>query len=202
MAISNEKKAGFILSGFILIEGSWVLMNFIYNGKKFWYYMGFGPGNNGALLGWILALLAALLYIYQSARFPSVRQHLFKVSFLKLLALGVAVFASILEEVVFRKWLMDFMLHKGFGIIIQVLASGFLFGFIHGIWGLFGSKKAAIGATIATGSLGVVLAIVYVAADRIVAPCIAAHFLINLFIEPGLVLAATRREMGKNDFGS
>ena len=28
-------------------------------------------------------------------------------------------------------------------------------------------------------------------------PCVVAHFLINLFIEPGLVLATVRGEMGR-----
>jgi hypothetical protein len=41
------------------------------------------------------------------------------------------------------------------------------------------------------------LAIVYLVAGRNVAPCVAAHFLINAFIEPGLVLAAVRGEMGR-----
>lgn len=31
---------------------------------------------------------------------------------------------------------------------------------------------------------------------KILAPCVVSHFLINLFIEPGLVLAALREEMG------
>jgi len=39
------------------------------------------------------------------------------------------------------------------------------------------------------------LAVVYVVSHRIPALCIVSHFLINLFIEPGLVLAAVG-EMG------
>lgn len=198
MAITNEKKAAFILAGFALSEGSWVLVNFFYNGTKFWNYLGFGIGNNGTIYGWVLALVAAFFYIKVSSRYPAVREEMFKISYLKLLALAVAASAGILEEVMFRKWVMDFLLHKGYGPILQLLATGLSFGIIHGIWGLFGNRRAAIGATIATGSLGIALGVVYLFAGRVLAPCIVAHFLINLFIEPGLALAATRRQMGIN----
>ena len=60
-----------------------------------------------------------------------------------------------------------------------------------GIWGLFGGKwRIAIGATLATGILGGLLAVVYLLAGRQIAPCIWAHLLINLAIEPWLILAA------------
>jgi hypothetical protein len=47
----------------------------------------------------------------------------------------------------------------------------------------------------ATSVLGFMLAVVYVSSHRILAPCIVSHFLINVFIEPGLVLAGFRGEM-------
>lgn len=82
------------------------------------------------------------------------------------------------------------------GVVVQVLGSGLLFGVLHGVWGLMGrSLRAAIGATLATGFLGMMLAVVFIAAGRSLAPCIVAHFVINALIEPGLVLAATRGEM-------
>jgi hypothetical protein len=65
------------------------------------------------------------------------------------------------------------------------------------VWGIFGkSIRAAAGATIATAVLGCALAVVYLASGRNVAPCVFSHFLINALIEPGLVLAAVRGEMG------
>jgi uncharacterized protein len=99
---------------------------------------------------------------------------------------------------IFRKWLMDYLSYEEFGPVVQVLASGLTFGLMRGIWGLMGrSLHAAVGATVVTGVLGSAFAIVYIAAGRSVAPCIAAHFLINALLEPGLVLAATRGEMGQ-----
>jgi hypothetical protein len=83
-----------------------------------------------------------------------------------------------------------------YGVALQILASALTFGLAHGIWGAFrGSMAAAIGATLATGALGGALAVVYVVSGRVLAPCVVAHFLINAFAEPGLVLAAVRGEM-------
>jgi hypothetical protein len=93
---------------------------------------------------------------------------------------------------------MDLMRNHGFHLAVQITASALLFGLAHGVWGLFcGSIRAAAGAVTATSILGFMLAIVYLLSHRIVAPCVLAHFLINLFIEPGLVLAAVRGEMGR-----
>ena len=100
----------------------------------------------------------------------------------------------------FRRWTMNWLMAHGQGAIVQMLGSGLLFGSLHGVWGVMGkSIRVAIGATVATGLLGVLLAIVFLLAGRSLAPCIVSHFLINLFIEPGLVLAATRGEMGRRE---
>jgi membrane protease YdiL (CAAX protease family) len=99
----------------------------------------------------------------------------------------------------FRKWVMDALDASGYGAGIQIVGSALTFGAAHAIWGLMGkSPRAAAGAMLATSFLGGMLAVVYVLAGRSLAPCIAAHFLINVFIEPGLVLAATRGEMGRS----
>ena len=112
--------------------------------------------------------------------------------------MAVAISAGFLEEMIFRKWLMDYPRDQDIGAVLQVLASAITFGLAHGIWGLMGrSLRAAIGATITTGVLGAALALVHLASDRSLAPCIAARFLINALIEPGLVLAATRGQMAR-----
>ena len=112
------------------------------------------------------------------------------------LALAVALTSCFVEEAVFRKFRMDSLQHRGYGVALQILASGLLFGAAHGIWGAFrGSFVAAAGAMVVTGLLGLALGAVYVASSRILAPCVVAHFLINAFAEPGLVLAAVRGEM-------
>lgn len=193
-----ERRSGIILGVITALEGGWVLLNLKVSGWRFIRYLGFAPGMTGDLGGWIAAVLATVIFVAFALRLPSVRENLFRPSFLKLLALALAVASGILEEVMFRRWTMNWLMGQGYGAVVQVLGAGLLFGVIHGIWGLMGkSLRAAIGATVATGFLGLMLGVVFLLAGRSLAPCIVAHFLINLLIEPGLVLAATRGEMGR-----
>jgi hypothetical protein len=196
--MTAERKSGIILGIITAVEGGWVLMNLQVSGWHFIRYLGFAPGMTGNLAGWIAALLATVIFVAVALRLPSVRENLFRPSLLKLLAIALAISAGILEEVMFRRWTMNWLMAHGYGPIVQVLGAGLLFGAIHGIWGLMGkSFRAATGATVATGFLGMMLAIVFLLSGRSLAPCIVAHFLINLLIEPGLVLAASRGEMGR-----
>jgi len=193
-----ERLSAWILAGIAATEGTWVAINFAHSPSGFLKYAGFASGESGTFAGWALAAVVVVLFVWFSARLPSVRANLLRLSFLKALGLAVAVAAGFLEEIIFRKWLMDYLSREEIGSVLQVLASGLAFGLAHGAWGLVGrSLRAAVGATVVTGALGTALAIVYIASGRSVAPCIAAHFLINAFVEPGLVLAATRGEMGR-----
>lgn len=194
--MTSERKSAVILGGLAVIECGWIVLNLRVNGWKFIRYLGFAPTLGGAPAGWIAGVVTVAAFVGLALRLPSVRTNLFRPSFLKLLSVAVAVGAGVLEEVIFRRWTMNWLLENGCGAVIQVLGSALLFGAAHAIWGLMGrSVRAAIGAMLATGLLGAMLGVVFLLSDRSVAPCIAAHFLINLLIEPGLVLAATRGEM-------
>jgi len=143
------------------------------------------------------------MFVLLSMRLSSVRENLFRPSRLKLLAIGVAFVAGILEEVFFRQLLMDWTRARGMNAFLQVLVSAAAFGIAHGLWILFrGSWRAGVGAVFATGCLGGALALVYVASARNLAPCVSAHFFINVFAEPGLVLSAVRGEMGNQRVSS
>jgi membrane protease YdiL (CAAX protease family) len=116
---------------------------------------------------------------------------------LKLLAVLAAVAAAVLEEVIFRRWIMDYLDRNSTGVALQVVVSGVAFGLAHGFWGFFGrSFAAALQAVIASGVLGAMLGVVYIMSDRSLAPCIVAHFIITALIESGLVLAAFRGQLG------
>lgn len=172
------------------------MMNWIQSGSKFFHYMGFGGDRQATWWGWLAAIVVGAGFVSQSLRLPSVRANLFRLSGLKLLGLAVAIAAGILEKVVFRKWVVDWVLAHGLGWPLQVAASAAAFGLMHAVWGLMGrSMRAAVGATLATGTLGAALALVYVVSGRVLAPGVMAHFAINALIVPGLVLAATRGEM-------
>ena len=200
MSLPNvNRKAGWILFAIAALEGAWVVANWMHGGERFTRYLGFGAGLAGTWWGWAAGVVVTAGFVRMSLRFPSVRENLLRPSGLKVLGLAVAITAGILEEVMFRKWIMDALATRGLGIVLQVLASALAFGLLHGVWGLMGkSVRAALGATVATGLLGGALAIVYVLAGRSLAPCVASHFLINALIEPGLVLAACRGEMARD----
>jgi hypothetical protein len=196
--MTSERKSALILTGLAMTECGWVLLNLRLNGWRFIRYLGFAHGLVGTLAGWLGAAIVTALFITFSLRLPSVRANLFRPSFLKLLAIFVAIGAGILEEVMFRRWTMNWLMQHGHGAVVQVLGAGLLFGAVHAIWGLMGKNlRAALGAMLATGALGALLGMVFLLSGRSLAPCIAAHFLINLLIEPGLVLAATRGEMSQ-----
>jgi hypothetical protein len=63
-------------------------------------------------------------HLSQGTRLPSVKKHLFKPSALKLLALLMAIVASVLEEAFSKKLLMDYLQQQGSDIVTQVMVSG------------------------------------------------------------------------------
>ena len=193
------RKAAIILALITAIEGFFVFPPLLEKPARFLARLGLTPGPHvSPPLGWILAAVVTALFVGYAVRLPSVRANLFRPSWLKLLAVGLAVAAGILEEFYFRQILMDWAMKKGAGSALQVLFSAFTFGLAHAIWAFFrGSWRAGVGAMAATGILGFMLALVYLASHRTLGPCIASHFAINLLIEPGLVLAAVRGEMGR-----
>ena len=74
---------------------------------------------------------------------------------------------------------------------MQVVVSGCLFGLAHGSWGLLGGGlRMGLSAAIPTTVLGLCLGGVYALGKRSLAPCIVAHFLIDIVLEPGLLLGA------------
>jgi len=141
---------------------------------------------------WMAALVITAAYVAYAARaFPLIREKFFTLNSMKLVAIIFAIVTGTVEELYFRKFLMDWAAHHGLAAAAQIGISAVVFGVAHGVWGVFAKQwRMAIGATVATGILGLLLALVYLAAGRHVAPCIWAHMLINLAIEPWLILAA------------
>jgi hypothetical protein len=192
--MSSDTKAALILSAIFICEGAWLALNVAASPSVFLRFCGFG--NSAGFAAWSLALAVALGFTTYTARLHSVRTNLFRLSGLKLIAIGMSICAGFCEEVIFRKMPMDYVARVGLAIVWQIVVSALVFGAAHAIWGLFrGSFIAAFSAMFATGSLGLLLAIVYVIGGRNLAPCIVSHLLINLLAEPGLVLAAARGEM-------
>jgi len=80
----------------------------------------------------------------------------------------------------------------GFAPILQVVISGVAFGLAHYSWTLLTKRgiKVTLPAILSTSVLGIFLAIIYIAGGRNLGPCIFTHVLINIVIEPWLMLSA------------
>lgn len=139
---------------------------------------------------WVAAIIIALAYIaYAAWAVPAVRKNLFKMSRLKAIGIWAAIVSGIVEEVVFRHLLMDGLQSAGAGVGLQITISALAFGVAHAAWvGLSGKWKTTVYTVISTVALGALLAGLYILADRSAVPAIAAHIIINLGIEPWLVL--------------
>ena len=83
----------------------------------------------------------------------------------------------------------------------QVLISGITFGIAHCIWVLLrGEIKIAIPIIISTTILGCLLAMLYIYTGRITLAPIVAHILINIVIEPWLMLSAISGKWKVNSY--
>lgn len=192
---ATTRKAAVILAVIAAAEAAWVGVQLALGTPRgLFRYLGFTE--RAPALGWVLGVAVAALWIGVAARLPSVRAHLVRPSGLKLLALAVAIAAAICEEAIFRKLLMNALARGGHGPAAQLAASAAAFGIAHAVWGVFrGSFRVAASVTAVTGALGLLFGLVFLASARNLAPCVMSHFAINLFVEPGLVLAAVRGEM-------
>jgi uncharacterized protein len=165
----------------------------------FWYpiplfqNLGFERESMAPPLAWILATIVGVVYvIYTMKAIPFVASMQREISLFKLLGILSAVVGGIVEEVFFRRWTMDMFMKGGFNPILQVIISGIAFGLVHASWTLLAKRnfKATLPAILSTSILGIFLAIIYLAGGRNLGPCIFTHVLINIVIEPWLMLSA------------
>jgi uncharacterized protein len=156
---------------------------------------GWQPGTTAA---WAAAAAVTIAYVLYARRsLPLVRARFFDLNGLKPLTIPFAIVTGTFEELFFRKMLMDWVARDGGGALVQIAASAAIFGAAHAMWGLFGKQwRVALGAALATGVLGAMLAGVYLLGGRQLAPCVWSHMLINLAIEPWLVMAAVSAGRG------
>jgi membrane protease YdiL (CAAX protease family) len=155
--------------------------------------LGFERETMAPPLAWILATMVAIGYVLYTIRaVPFVASMQREISLFKLLGILSAVVGGIVEEVFFRGWTMDMFMSSGLHPILQVIISGVAFGLAHTSWMLLAKRdfKATLPAILSTSILGIFLAILYLAGGRNLGPCIFAHALINIVIEPWLMLSA------------
>ena len=153
-----------------------------------------GFWKNSPLHGWLLAGLMTLLYV--SVVFTSVLRNqsgMTEVSLFRIFtSLAAGLSAGIVEEVFFRGFIMNQLKWSGFGSTVQVVLSGICFGVAHVGWGLLSAKPQvgmAVGAMVTTSILGILYALVYLSSRRSLLPVMVGHGLMDLLIEPWLIMA-------------
>jgi len=147
---------------------------------------------------WILALLISIGYIsYTFKAVPFVRKSQSEFSMLKIIGIWAALASGIVEELFFREMVISWLQNMGLGNILQVVMSALFFGMAHAIWVLFrGDAKIIIPVVVSTTVLGVLLGLLFLISSRNLLPCIVSHTLINLVVEPWLILSAVSGKMG------
>jgi membrane protease YdiL (CAAX protease family) len=150
------------------------------------------PGFAARPKGYLAAIVVGCVYCVATIwANPSVAPWIYRPSFLKLLAIVTACMAAVFEETFFRGYLMTAMKDAERGTAAQLLASGVLFGMLHGLWGLANphSVVAFIMPILWTTTLGFGFAAAYLIGGRKLAPVILAHALVDIILEPGLLIS-------------
>ena len=191
--MTDRRKTAWILGTATLIMFSPLAMVLAGYSIPMFENLGFERDSIAPPLAWILATITAIAYVlYTMKAIPLVLAKQKEISWFKLLGILSAVVGGIVEEVFFRRWTMDMFMKGGFNPILQVIISGVAFGLAHWSWTLLAKRdfKATLPAILSTSILGIFLAIIYLAGGRNLGPCIFAHVLINIVIEPWLMLSA------------
>jgi len=189
--MTDRNKTAMILGAASVFMLSPFAMSLIGHPITLFQNLGFEKESVATPFVWILATIIAIAYVlYTMKVIPLVFVKQKEFSLFKILAILPAL-ASIVEEVFFRRWIMDLLMSKSLVPILQILISGIVFGLAHSSWLLIKRDiKFAIPAILSTSVLGIFLAILYLIGGRNLGPCIFAHALINLIIEPWLMLSS------------
>jgi uncharacterized protein len=191
--MTDRRKTALLLGTVTLIMFSPLAMSLFWHPIPLFQNLGFERESIAPPIAWILATIIAIAYVlYTMKAIPLVLAKQREISLFKLLGILSALVGGIVEEVFFRRWTMDMFMKGGFNPILQVIISGVAFGLAHTSWTLLTKRdfKVTLLVIISTSILGIFLAIIYLAGGRNLGPCIFAHVLINIVIEPWLMLSA------------
>lgn len=147
--------------------------------------LGLGRATNwrGVALGLVVAVVYAGL---TAALNPTVGPNVLQLTALKGLAVVAALVAGLVEETIFRGYVMTSLQGMGRGRVTQMLVSAATFALAH-FYG-FVSPAALLATFAATFLLGAALAVTYLVGNRSLTPVIVSHALVDLVIEPWLLL--------------
>ena len=152
---------------------------------KFYKRRGITVGN----LGWniptnktiaVFSLVVAVLYIWYTMQIPEIKENITEISLFKLWGLLVGILAAVIEEVIFRGFVMVRFQQARILPMVQVLLTAVAFSLLHLGFGLVGM--------LCTFAVGIALGALYVFGKRSLLGPILCHCVINATIEPWLLL--------------
>ena len=192
---SVNDKAGLALAMSVVLLWTELLVAFLVLRLRGQTFADIGWLKSASLSGWLAAACLAALYIgvmlagpLRDAPYLS-DWSLFRIA----TGLGAGISAGICEEAIFRGFVMTQARAAGLPVVVQVLFSAVLFGLAHAGWGSLAghfNPIAFMGTIATTSAAGALLAIVYILSRRSLMPVILCHAVIDLVIEPWLVLYA------------
>lgn len=148
-----------------------------------------GQGRSLKDIGWnrattspavILGVVFALGYAAYTLSNPLIGPNATEISLFKLAGVVVGVIGAIVEECVFRGYIILELERIKVSTITQILVSGISFGIIHIGFDFVG--------VLLTFIMGIAMATAYVIGKRSLTPSIISHSIINIVIEPWLLL--------------
>ena len=146
-------------------------------------------GRNLQDIGWnrsttfpavILGVVFAFGYSAYTLSNPLIGTNATEISLFKLASVVVSVIGSIVEECVFRGYIISELERINVSTITQILVSGISFGIIHIGFDFVG--------VLLTFIMGIAMATAFVIGKRSLTPSIISHSIINILVEPWLLL--------------
>ena len=195
--MNDRTKTALILGISSIFMFSPLAMSLFWRPIPLFQNLGFGSVSFAPPLVWVVATAVTIAFIiYTMKVIPLVLVKQKEFSLFKLIGILAALIGGIVEEVFFRRWLMDMLMARSVGLFLQIIISGVSFGLAHTSWILLkGDIKFTFPAILSTSVLGILLAIIYLLGGRNLGPCIFAHVLINIIIEPWLMLSSVSEKL-------
>jgi len=139
--VNDRNKTTLILGGLSLTIFSPLAMVLIGYQLPMFQNLGFERNSIASPIAWILAAIVGIVYVsYTLKAIPFIASMQREISLFKLLGILAAVVGGIVEEVLFRRWVMDTLMFRGFASVTQVIISGIAFGLAHAGWTLLAKR--------------------------------------------------------------
>ncbi|AGK96825.1 CPBP family intramembrane glutamic endopeptidase [Clostridium pasteurianum] len=155
-----------------------LLIKWVHQSGKSLTDLGWGVNTNVSAI--ILGIFFSIGYILWTFSNPLIIQNAMEISLFKIFGVLVGIVGAIVEEIVFRGFVLTELSETKVSIAAQIFISGLAFALIHIGFNITG--------VIITFIMGMVLSVIYIVGRRSLTPSLISHMLINILIEPWLLM--------------